>query len=154
MDIKRVEDINKETGDMIGPNDGVQTEIKGAVTIYKPNGEIENHKTTDCGLYCAYSNGTITLSIRKEYKLSLSVRLDEMIEFLKEASIVGKKYEDLELEKMYKEFLHIPLVESDSPSGLILIDDWWLFPKGADKDDILNYFDNQHSKGLHYLNSV
>ena len=55
------------------------------------------------------------------------------------------------LERKWKELENIPFDEADSPSGLVLAEDWWGFPKGTDREEIWHAFDDNHSKGVAFL---
>lgn len=55
------------------------------------------------------------------------------------------------LERKWKELEDIPFDEADSPSGLILAEDWWGFSKGTDREEIWHAFDDNHSKGVAFL---
>ncbi len=61
-----------------------------------------------------------------------------------------QEFPDTLLEQKWKELTDIPFDEADTPSGLMLAEDWWLFQKRTDREDIWRFFD-QHSKGIAYL---
>lgn len=53
---------------------------------------------------------------------------------------------DRELEAKWDEFGDIP-IDSDNCIEI----DWWIFEKGTEREYIWHYFDEKHSKGVHYL---
>lgn len=61
-----------------------------------------------------------------------------------------KKYTDKELEKMWDELTDIPFDE-DLDGKLILSVNWKSFTKGTDREDIWQFFDKNHSKGVAWL---
>jgi hypothetical protein len=160
--------IERVTDPKEGPPDGVTAEVQCVLTQFdrKPPEEgqeqgeriISGQATMPCHIFCAYSEGTIGFSIR-EIDLMLTVRLDELFEIFKEASEAAQElkdsmpqeYTDAEFEKRWDELADIPFDEADSPSGLILSQKWWVFPKGTDRDDVWKHFDENHSKGIGYL---
>lgn len=62
-----------------------------------------------------------------------------------------RKMRDRCLKRKWKELDDIPFDEADSPSGLVLAEDWWGFPKGTDREEIWHAFDDHHSKGVAFL---
>lgn len=61
------------------------------------------------------------------------------------------KMRDRCMERKWKELEDIPFDEADSPSGLVLAEDWWGFTKGTDREEIWHAFDANHSKGVAFL---
>ena len=59
---------------------------------------------------------------------------------------MNTKYNDTELENLWKFLEDIPMNENEQ-----LEEDWFIFPKGTDKEEIWHWFDEQHSKGVSYL---
>lgn len=57
---------------------------------------------------------------------------------------------DFELEQKWDELTDIPF-EEDSDGRLLLEQDWWIFEAGTEREDIWMYFDDEHSKGVHWL---
>ena len=51
------------------------------------------------------------------------------------------------IEDLWKELSDIPFDEDDSGS-LILVEDWFIFDKGTDRDSIWHWFDDNYSNGL------
>jgi len=146
---------------MQGPPDGVEADVKCVFTeftTYDGKKTIAGQNQMPCHIICAYSEGTIGFSMR-EIDMMLTVRIDDLFEILKAAgqaaqelkASMPKEYTDAELEKRWDELEDVPFDEADSPSGLILSDDWWIFPKGVDREDIWHYFDENHSRGIEYL---
>jgi hypothetical protein len=159
--------IEHNTDPLKGPPDGVTVEIKCVVTQFTPNEAEEGQEPTrsinaqgsmPCHVFCSYEEGTIGFSVR-DIDLMIIVRTDELFAILKEASdahkafrsTIPQEYTDAELEKRWDELEDIPFDEADSPSGLILSREWWIFPKGVDREDIWMHFDEHHSKGVNYL---
>ena len=57
---------------------------------------------------------------------------------------------DKALEQKWLELADVPFDEDDE-GRLILSEDWWNFPAGTEREDIWQYFDKHHSKGVHWL---
>jgi len=160
--------IKRDPDFLKGSTDGVMALVQCNVAQFDRQAEkgrgrkrervLKAQSNMPCRIKASYSEGTVGFSIR-EIDLLITVRLDELMEVLKEAAEFHQSFrdslpvtfKDAELEKRWEEFTEIELVEADSPSGLILKEDWWIFTKGTDKDDILTHFDNNHSKGLSFL---
>lgn len=60
-----------------------------------------------------------------------------------------KKYDNDFLEEKWDELTDIPFDESDD--DLVLSEDWFVFDKGTEREDIWHWFDNHHSKGVGWL---
>lgn len=61
---------------------------------------------------------------------------------------------DNEVEKLWDEFEDVLFVEdgnSDDSCRLVLSDDWQGWCKGTNRDTIWHWFDEHHSKGIHWL---
>jgi hypothetical protein len=152
--------INRNTDPMKGPPDGVEARVNCVVTQFSQKTKvIKEQDVMPCRMLCAYSDGTVSVSIRT-IGLMVTLRIDELYEILKagaEASheltdSMPQEYKDAELEARWRELDDIPFDESDeAPSGLVLAEKWWLFPKGADRNDIWGWFNKRHSKGVAYL---
>lgn len=54
---------------------------------------------------------------------------------------------DRELEELWADLADVPV----DPDTEKLEDDWFIFPKGTDKEDIWHWFDDRHSKGVGHL---
>ena len=59
---------------------------------------------------------------------------------------MNTKYNDTELENLWNSLVDVPMNENEQ-----LEDDWFIFPKGTDKEEIWHWFDEQYSKGVYYL---
>ena len=59
---------------------------------------------------------------------------------------MNTKYNDTELENLWKSLEDIPMNENEQ-----LEEDWFIFSKGTDKEEIWHWFDEQYSKGVSYL---
>lgn len=59
---------------------------------------------------------------------------------------MNTKYNDTELENLWNSLVDVPMNENEQ-----LEDDWFIFPKGTDKEEIWHWFDEQYSKGVSYL---
>lgn len=53
------------------------------------------------------------------------------------------------LEEKWRELADIPFDETGG--DLVLSRRWWLFETGTEREEIWKYFDEHHSKGVHYL---
>jgi hypothetical protein len=151
--------IKRNTDPLKGPPDGVEVGIKCAVTQFertKKGNEsvIKRQETMPVRILAAYSEGTIGISIR-QIDLMVSLRIDELYEILKAAAAASQElaesmpqeYKDAELEARWRELDYVPFDESDeAPSGFVLADKWWLFPKGADRGEIWRWFYEKHNK--------
>lgn len=65
-----------------------------------------------------------------------------------------QNFEMMLCEKMWEEFedvLFIEDEESDDSCNLVLASDWHYFSAGTTRDEIWRWFDQKHSKGLHWL---
>ncbi len=60
------------------------------------------------------------------------------------------KYNDGELENLWDSLSDVPFDE-DADGDLILAEDWEMFFKGETREEILHWFDEQHSKGVAWL---
>lgn len=56
------------------------------------------------------------------------------------------KYDDEFLEKLWSEFGNIPINDDEC-----IEEDWQDFGKGTHREEIWDFFDRQHSKGVYYL---
>lgn len=63
------------------------------------------------------------------------------------SSDAEKEYTDLELEKLWEAFGDVPM----NPETEVMADDFLHFPKGTHREDIWKWFDQKHSKGVHFL---
>lgn len=57
---------------------------------------------------------------------------------------------DFELEQKWDELADVPFYE-DFEGRLLLVNDWWIFDANTGREDIWHYFDEEHSKGVHWL---
>jgi len=57
---------------------------------------------------------------------------------------------DTEIEKLWTEFEDV-LFDEDSNGELILAGDWFQFEKGTSREEIWQWFDASHSKGIWWL---
>lgn len=61
---------------------------------------------------------------------------------------------DYEVEKLWEEFEDVLFIEdedSDDSCSLVLSDDWQGWNRGTNRDTIWHWFDEHHSKGIHWL---
>ena len=63
--------------------------------------------------------------------------------------VVYYKLDDIEIEKLWNELTDIPFDESEN--DLVLSEDWFVFDKGTEREDIWHWFDEHHSKGVGWL---
>lgn len=56
------------------------------------------------------------------------------------------KNPDKPFEDKWREFEDVLLDEDEC-----LVNNWWLFEKGTHREEIWHYFDEHHTKGVHYL---
>ena len=62
-----------------------------------------------------------------------------------------KRFTDEYLEAKWRELEDVPFDE-DEDGSLYLAEDWWIFGRGDYRDEVIwVFFDEHHSKGLHYL---
>ena len=59
---------------------------------------------------------------------------------------MNDKYNDTELENLWKSLEDIPMNENEQ-----LEEDWFIFSKGIDKEEIWHWFDERHYKSVYYL---
>lgn len=59
-------------------------------------------------------------------------------------------YTDKEIEQKWEELEDV-LMNEDPDGELILADAWYVFPKGAKREEIWRWFDERHSKGVAWL---
>lgn len=64
-----------------------------------------------------------------------------------QSSSSEKEYTDTELEELWQAFGDIPM----NPETEVMADDFLHFPKGTHREDIWKWFDQKHSKGIHFL---
>lgn len=57
---------------------------------------------------------------------------------------------DVEVEKLWDEFEDVLFVEEENGT-LVLASDWQGWWKGTDRETIWHWFDEHHSKGIHWL---
>ena len=55
-----------------------------------------------------------------------------------------------ELERRWLKLSDVPFDELEDGT-LVLAEDWWLFPKGTDREDIWHYFDEHYPEGVYAL---
>lgn len=60
------------------------------------------------------------------------------------------KVTDAELEKLWDELTDIPMSENTN-GELVLEEDWHVFPKGTEREEIWHWFDMTHTKGVGWL---
>lgn len=58
-------------------------------------------------------------------------------------------YDDETLEVLWRELEDIPFV--DGENDIVTDKDWFVFPKGTERNEIWHWFDELHSKGIYYL---
>jgi hypothetical protein len=153
--------IKRVTDPSIGPLDGVEADVNCVLTSFDSHEDpmqrkIQSQTTMPCTILSAYSEGTISFSMR-EVGLMATIRIDELYAILVEAanvaselSVLGNLTDEI-LEQKWQELKGIPCNESDSPFGLILAEDWWIFQEGADVRDVYHFFNENHSKGVDHL---
>lgn len=64
-----------------------------------------------------------------------------------QTEIAENKYTDTELEELWEKFGDIPM----NPETEVMGGDFLHFPKGTHREDIWKWFDQKHSKGVHFL---
>ena len=157
--------IRRNTNPLKGPPDGVAADIQCAVTQFETNKEkqrsIKGQATMPCTVYCSYNDGTIGVSIRG-LDLQIDLLVEELMAIMQAGAEANKeltapqreKYTDEELEKRWRELHSFKWDEADSPSGSILAEAWWIFPRGVDLGDLSAWFGERHSLGIEYLNKL
>jgi len=151
---------------MTGPPDGVAADLQCAVTQFTPAEKgkeraISGQAVMPCTVYCSYNEGTLGVSIRG-LDLQIDLNIEETMELMKAGAEANKeltapmteKYTDADIAAKWHELQSVDFVEAESPSGLILAEAWWIFPRGVDRDDLWAWFDKNHSYGLAYLQRV
>lgn len=84
-EIERVRDPKE------GPLDGVSLNAYCAVTDFQSQGNkvrIKKQKVLPCSIKASYEIGTVSISVR-DRRMMVAVRLDELMEVLKEASLAA-----------------------------------------------------------------
>ena len=164
--------IRRNTDPMKGPADGVAVDIQCAVTRFNRSKESDGANTgiqrvisgqtmMPCTVYCAYSDGTVGVSIR-ELDLQIDLLVTELMALMQAGAeanheLTGPRkdqYSDAELEAKWLELQKNQWDEADSPSGMILTAPWWVFPQGVDRDDLFQWFNERHSQGIAYLQAL
>ena len=73
-----------------GLSDCVELYANANVTVFQKDGRqayrIAGGKTVKCRMMASYESGIVSISLRGDAPLMVSVRLDEMMELLKEAA--------------------------------------------------------------------
>jgi len=59
------------------------------------------------------------------------------------------KWDDESVETMWHELEDVPFI--DGENDIVSDTDWFIFPKGTERNEIWHWFDKMHSKGVHYL---
>jgi len=150
---------------MKGPADGVAADIQCVVTQFdsskKGKRSISGQATMPCTVYCSYSDGTLGISVR-----GIDLQIDLLVEELMAVMQAGaqakqelsapqeERYPDAELETKWRELQNVQWDEADSPSGMILAAAWWVFPRGVDRNDLFQWFNERHSKGITHLHTL
>lgn len=62
-------------------------------------------------------------------------------------------YTDTALEKLWEVLEDVTLIE-DAEGLLVLNSDWHIFDSGCHIEEIWSWFDENHSKGVNYLNEM
>lgn len=96
----------------------------------------------------------VNIEIKVNKRKNICEELFEMIncEFChKDLDIyLQRKLTDKEIEDIWCELEDITVIE-DSEGNQILNDNWFIFEKGTESNEIWGWFNNNHSKGLRYL---
>ena len=82
--------VRRITDPKAGPPDGVEADIKCAFTTFTRNEdpnkrEIQSQTVMPCRVLCAYSEQTISLSIR-DLDIMFTIRLDELFQIFEQAA--------------------------------------------------------------------
>ena len=156
--------IRRNTDPMNGPPDGVAADIQCAVTQFETKEDrraIKGQATMPCTVYCSYNDGTVGISIRG-LDLQIDLLVEELMAIMQAGAEANQKltaplreqYTDVEIEERWCELQSLKWDEADSPSGSILADAWWIFPKGVDRADLSAWFGKHHSLGIKHLNKL
>lgn len=94
----------------------------------------------------------------KQLEISFNASTDKVMGIVGEANSSATKstkaetgkLNDQEAEKQWKNLTDIPFDE-DEEGRLLIAEDWLHFEKGTEREDIWHWFDDLHSKGVHYL---
>jgi hypothetical protein len=151
---------------MTGPPDGVAADLQCSVTQFTPaeNGKertISGQATMPCTVYCSYNDGAVGVSIRG-LDLQIDLSVEELMALMQAGAEANKeltapvteKYTDEDVSKKWCELQAVEFAEAESPSGLVLAEPWWIFPRGVDRDDLWAWFDKNHSYGLDHLKKL
>ena len=158
--------IRKNTDPMKGPADGVAADVQCAVTQFAPAEKgiertIAGQATMPCTLYCSYSDGTVGVSIRG-IDLQIDLLVSEVMSLMQAGAEANhdlnapqrEQYTDEVLEEKWRELQTVGWDEAESPSGSILSEPFWVFPRGVDRDDLTAWFGERHSLGVEYLHEL
>ena len=162
-----MESIRRNTDPLKGPQDGVAADLQCAVTQFEQPAEkgaprtVKAQSTMPCTVYCSYTDGTVGVSIRG-LDLQVDILVEELIAIMQAGAEANhaltaplrEPYTDEVLEEKWRELQTVQWDEADSPSGLILSEPWWIFPKGVDQGDLWAWFDEHHSVGIEYLHEL
>ena len=144
-----------------GPPDGAAADLQCAVTQFDENRAIKGQAIMPCTVYCSYHDGTVGISIRG-IDMQIDLLVEEVMAIMQASAERNReltapekeKPTDAQLEEKWRELRNIRWDEADSPSGMILADKWWLFPRGVDRGDLAQWFGERHSLGLDHLQKI
>lgn len=82
--------IRKVPKEISGVNDGVELFAKASITSFdQQEGQISGIAgigITECKMLASYENGIVSISLRNEHPIMVSVRLEEMMSLLQAAA--------------------------------------------------------------------
>ena len=85
--------IKRNQNPEIGPMDGVECEVRGILTKFieqKKRGKMVQSQH-NCKIMASVETGTVSISMRRERGLMMTVRLDEMVALVAAALEAGKE---------------------------------------------------------------
>lgn len=75
--------------------------------------------------------------------------IEEGFPYVRYYGVTYSVLNDEAIENLWSELTDIPFNESGN--DLVLSEDWFIFDKGTEREDIWHWFDKYHSKGIGYL---
>ncbi len=88
-------EIRRNTDPKMGPTDGVECTVQGILTqfIEKRGKGVMRQSQTTCKILASVETGTISISMKNEKGLMMTVRLDEMVGLVAAALNVAREQE-------------------------------------------------------------
>lgn len=95
--------IERVTNPAEGPLDGVRLHTACAVTRFTSTEELDKRKIAeqslqDCSILASYETGTLSVSVRGDVNIMVSVRIDELFALMKMAADASIELKEKEVE--------------------------------------------------------